>query len=43
MIAFGLLIAALALWVLLRWRQRRRWSARGRKNRRLRRFSIRVF
>jgi len=38
MIAVGLLIAALVLWVLFRRSQRRRWSARGRKNRPLRRF-----
>lgn len=43
MMVFGLLIAALALWILFRWSQKRRWSARGRKNRPLRRFSIRIF
>lgn len=43
MVELSLLIAALALWVLFRWRHRRRWSVRGRKNKPLRRLSIHVF
>ncbi len=43
MMAFGVLVAALALWILFRRRQRRRGSARARRNRPLRWFSIRVF
>jgi len=43
MMVFGLLLAALFLWALFRWRQKHRWSPRGRKNKPLRRFSIRLF
>ncbi len=35
----GLLIAALGLWLLFRWRSKCRWSPRGRKNRPIRRLS----
>ena len=43
MMAIGLLIAILGLWILFRWSRKRRGSARGRKNRPLRWFSIRPF
>jgi hypothetical protein len=41
MVVFDLLIATPILWIVLRGMHRRRWSARGRKNRSLRRLTIR--
>lgn len=37
-----LLFVVLIVWRLFRWRHKRRWSARGRNNRHVRRLSIHI-